>query len=199
MNGRATAMILAIGTVLGACGRDAAGPNTKLTARADDPTGDTFGDSATQWDITAFVVTRDSGGVDVAIDFSVDPVSASGGSRTATYGFMDLDTDQDSTTGGGSVVDAYRRDEGSTGLGVEYYVNIGANVTVRAAGTTITATVTPTFSGKRLSFRVPRNLLGSDDGFLNAAVIVGTADEPTDLAPNAGHLGVGGTVAVATP
>jgi hypothetical protein len=49
------------------------------------------------------------------------------------------------------------------------------------------------FSGKRISGRIPRSALGNDDGFLNAAVIVGTLKEATDIAPNSGHLKVGGT------
>jgi transposase len=48
--------------------------------------------------------------------------------------------------------------------------------------------VKPIFSGKKVTVRIPRSMLRDDDGFLNAAAIVGTQGSPTDIAPNRGHL-----------
>jgi len=53
------------------------------------------------------------------------------------------------------------------------------------------------FSGKRVSFRITKAMLGNDDGFVNVSVVVGNNLEATDIAPNAGHIKVGGTGAVA--
>jgi hypothetical protein len=195
--GRTLAAVLVGAAVLVACGEDPAAPIPKVTASIDDPIGDTFGGSANRWDITAFAVTQDSGGVDVAIDFSVDPISAAGHSLTATFGFVEFDTDQDSTTGIFSRLDVYRPDTGSAAMGVDYIVTIGSSVSVSDAFQTLIGTIKPTFQGKRLSFRVPRNLIGSDDGFLNAVAIFGIWGEPTDIVPNYGHLQVGETGPVA--
>jgi hypothetical protein len=71
------------------------------------------------------------------------------------------------------------------------------NVTVYRVGGGAVGTITPTYSGKRLSFRVPRSMLGGDDGFLNASATIGTGYEPNDIVPNTGHLKVGGTGPVA--
>jgi hypothetical protein len=201
MKGRTVAAVLAIGAMLAACGKDSSGPSGKTTASAADPTGDTFGTGSPQWDITAFGLSRDSGGIDVSIDLTANVVSGSGGAANATVGYVEFDTDQDSTTGTGSVVDAFRPTAGSTGMGVDYYVDLfnfsGSSVSVYDASNNPVGSITPTFSGKRISFRVPRSMLGGDDAFLNAAAIVGTFAEPTDIVPNNGHLKVGGTGPVA--
>ena len=198
MKARTAAAVLAVGAFLVACGKDSSGPSGKTSASVNDATGDTFGTGSPQWDITAFGVSRDSGGIDVSIDFTANPVSASGGSASATVGYVEFDTDQDSTTGTGSVTDAFG---GTTGMGVDYWVDLftysGSSVTVYDAGGNPMGLITPTFSGKRLSFRIPRSLLGGDDAFLNAAAIIGTSAEPTDIVPNTGHLKVGGTGPVA--
>ena len=105
---------------------------------------------------------------------------------------------QDSTTGTGSAVDLFRPDGGSTGMGVEYYVDLfgyNADSTVfvyDALAGTPTGSVRPRFQGRRITVRVPRALLGNDDGFLNAATVVGSESEPTDIAPENGHVRVGG-------
>jgi hypothetical protein len=50
------------------------------------------------------------------------------------------------------------------------------------------ARLKPTFSGRRVTIRIPRTALGGDDGYLNAAAIAGTVNSPSDIIPEAGHL-----------
>jgi hypothetical protein len=46
-----------------------------------------------------------------------------------------------------------------------------------------------TIGARRLTIHVPSPLLGGDDGYVDAAVIVGNQGRsPTDLAPTSGHL-----------
>ena len=46
-----------------------------------------------------------------------------------------------------------------------------------------------TIGGRRLTIRVPAALIGNDDGYVDAAVIVGNQGRsPTDFAPQTGHL-----------
>ncbi len=89
-----------------------------------------------------------------------------------------------------------------SGMGVDYELdmvtlNTDSSATVFDTLGNPTGTVKVTVDGKRVTIRVPLALLGGDDGFLNAAAVVGTRIEPTDIAPNGGHLKLGGTGPVA--
>jgi hypothetical protein len=209
---RFAAAILAAGLV-GGCGGDASGPGTGdsgpgdpgpggpgagvLTGVVTDPTGDTFGNRGVEWDLTAMTITRDTGGITVQLDFSSDLISPTSGDANAMIGFVDLDTDQDPTTGSPTTVDEFRRDGGSTGMDSDYQLTLtayGADSTVPIFNSSgvVTGRVKPVFRGSRVSIRIPRSMLDNDDGFLNAAAIVGTQASPTDIVPETGHLQVGG-------
>lgn len=197
-------MVLATAVVGGTigCGSDTSGPSSKLTAVATDPTGDTFGAGSVQWDLTTLTIVRDSGGITVSLDLSAAVVSPVTGSADATLAFVDFDTDQNIATGISSIVDDNRPTTGSTGLGVDYYIDLGdpnpdSSFSVLDSLLNVTGTVRPTFSGGRITARIPRSMLGGDDAFLNAAAIVGTSSEPTDIVPENGHLKVGGIGTVA--
>ena len=188
--------------LLTACGGSSTGPgNPALTVKATDPTGDTYGTLAVQWDLTGLTITRDTGGIDFAIDFTSNVVSAVGGDSDGIVGELDFDTDQNAATGTTSFVDIFG--PGSTGMGVDYVLDLfdyspDSMVPVlryNPSDSTYTTvdSLRPLFSGKRISGRIRRSALGNDDGFLNAAIVVGTVREPTDIAPNSGHLKVGGT------
>lgn len=200
------------GGVLGAvagCGGDSAGPgvgggngNGNITATVTDPAGDTYGVDSVQWDLTRITIMRDTAGITVTLDLSADVLSPVSLEDTATLAFVDFDTDQSAATGISSIVDDNRPGTGATGMGVDYFVdladfNLDSTVNVVNAAFTVTGTLRPTFSGKTISVRIPRAMLGGDDGFLNAAAIVGTVIEPTDIVPENGHLKVGGTGPVA--
>lgn len=188
--------------LLCACGGGSTGPGTtSLTVKATDPSGDTYGVLAVQWDLTALTITRDSLGIDFTIDFTANVLSPMSGDSDAVYGEIDFDTDQSITTGTTSFVDVYG--PGSTGMGVDYVLDLFDYKTdsmvpvlrYNPSDSTYSTTdsLRPVFSGKRITGRIPRSALGNDDGFLDAAVVVGTLREPTDIAPNSGHLKVGGT------
>ena len=165
-------------------------------ATASDPIGDTF--NAPAPDMTALRAGPDGDEFFVEISFSgtIDnPLSAG---PNPVVGFVDLDVDQDSTTGAFSATDFFRPDTtGSTGMGIEYLVSLllngdgTANVFDAFTGSVV-GTVTPSYGDSTLSFRVPLALLGDDDGFINVASVMGDSG-PTDIVPNAGHLRVGGS------
>jgi hypothetical protein len=159
---------------------------------ASDPTGDTYGLNAVQWDITSFAVSRDANSITVTIDFTANILAPFNFDTTAMIAFVDFDVDQDSTTGFFSVVDANRPGAGSTGLGVDYELDLGffesdSSFDVLDSLNNVTGTVRATYNGKRVTVTIPRSMLGNDDGFLNAAAIVGTYPEPTDIVPENGH------------
>ncbi|HEU5184273.1 MAG TPA: hypothetical protein VFU01_06875 [Gemmatimonadaceae bacterium] len=163
------------------------------TATVADPTGDTLGGGGVQWDVTSLTIQADTAHVTVLLDFTADLISPVTGDPTAMVAFLDLDVDQDSTTGVRAIVDDFRTDGGSTGLGTDYLLNLG----VYAADSTVAlitvegveaGRIKPVFTGRRLTVRIPKTLLGGDDDGLNAAMIVGRTGGPTDFVPNAGHL-----------
>src|SRR5262249_13977366 len=68
------------------------GPGTSpLTVTTTDPSGDTYGSLAVQWDLTALTLTRDTGGIDFAIDLTSNALSPVSGDSDAVYGEIDFD------------------------------------------------------------------------------------------------------------
>jgi len=180
---------------------DSSGPSGTVSAFTNDPSGDQFGSDSVQPDLVKVTVTRDAAGIDVAIDLSANAVSLLTDTIHGVGGFVDFDVDQDSTTGFATWTDLFRP-TGSTGMGEEYYLQflsfqVDSTVSVHDTTGALTGSVRPVFSGKRVSFRIPKTMLGNDDGFVNVAVVVGNNIEATDIAPNSGHIKVGGTGAVA--
>lgn len=196
---RALAMLVAACLTL-SCG-DSSGPSETVSAFVNDPSGDQFGSDSVQPDLVKVTVTRDTGGVDIALDLTVNAISLLTDTIHGVGGYIDLDTDQDSTTGALTFTDIFGP-TGSTGMREEFYIEfvvyaVDSTVLVLDASDNVVGYVRPVFSGHRVSFRIPRSLLGNDDGFMNVAVTVGNNFEPTDIAPNSGHVKVGGTGAVA--
>lgn len=184
-----------------ACGGDSAGPGGNVTATVNDATGDQFGTDSVQPDLVKLTVTLDANGIDVLLDFSGPAISLLTDTIHGVGGYLDFDIDQDSTTGVLTWTDFFRA-SGSTGMGEEYFVDfvaLAVDSTAFVYDTLFnqTGSVRPTFSGNRVSFRIPKTLIGNDDGFMNVAVIVGNNFEATDLAPENGHLKVGGAGPVA--
>jgi len=178
---------------------DASGPGLGgTTATVTDPTGDTFGTDTAQIDLTAMTITRDTGGITVVLDFVADVVHPASQAPNALRAFIDFDTDQDSATGRSSAVDDVTGTV--TAIGVDYELDMfllpDSSALITDSQGEPTGIVTLAIDGKRLTVRIPRALLGGDDGFLNAAVIVGSPGGFKDIAPNGGHLQLGGTGAV---
>lgn len=164
------------------------------SALVTDPLGDTFGTAALPWDLTSLGIQRDADGITVELVFSRDVVSPVSGDASAMIGFVDLDLDQNPATGGMAAADAVRLDGGSTGLGVDARVNLAdydpdASVAVVDSRGNLIGRVTPVFRGPTVTIRVARAQLANDDGFVDAAAVVGRSGPgATDLAPEAGHL-----------
>jgi plastocyanin len=162
------------------------------TATAEDPTGDTFGATA-KWDVTGLTLAHEPGAVTVMLDFSRDVVPPTTGDASAVLAFVDLDLDQSVSTGSSAMADEYRQDGRSTALGVDARINLAApddegRIAVTDGLGRETGRVEPIYAGKRIKVRVPVTMLADDDGYVNAAAIVGIAGEPSDIVPQAGHV-----------
>jgi len=165
------------------------------TVSIGDPVGDTFGlPGGTQWDISALSLTRESDGITVRIDFENTVSLPLAADPNALVGLVELDLDQNRTTGKLGYVDQLRKDGGSTGMGVDAALNLSSiaadsTLVVYGSGGNPTGRAKVTIGGRRLTIRVPSALIGNDDGYVDAAVIVGNqGHSPTDLAPQTGHL-----------
>jgi len=170
----------------------AAGLSTVSVA---DPLDDTFGlPGYTQWDVSAFTLTRETDGITVRLDFANDVALSVPGDPNALVGLVEFDLDQNKTTGKLGYVDQLRPDGGSTGMGVDAVLNLSniatdSTLVVYGSGGSPTGKAKVTIGGRRLTIRIPSSALGDDDGYLDAAVIVGNSGRsPTDLAPQSGHL-----------
>jgi hypothetical protein len=197
-----TSVALPISLVLGAlaCSRSSEVPSMPdiagdpATASVADAIGDTFGLTGyTQWDVSSLTITRETDGITVLIDFANDVALPIPGDPNALVGLVEFDLDQNVATGKLGILDQLRQDGGRSGMGVDAGLNLSiiaadSTLTVYDMGGNPTGRAKVTFGGRRLTIRVPSALIGNDDGYLDAAVIVGNGRSPTDLAPATGHL-----------
>lgn len=198
--------------LLAACGSGASDPGAPpgdettglVRSAVSDPAGDTFGNRGPQWDLTALAVSRDTEAVTVVLTFTSAPIDPRTGDPNAMLAFVDLDTDLDSTTGNPSIADEFRRDSATTGLGSDFRLDLAtfdddSTFAVFDESGTVTGRVRPVFAGTTVTVRIRRSMLGNDDGFLNAAALVGTAASPTDLVPERGALALRPAAATLAP
>ncbi|MEM9555962.1 MAG: hypothetical protein AAGC60_17025 [Acidobacteriota bacterium] len=165
-----------------------------------DPQDDTFGVGPTQIDLLGLEAAVVGDELVITLDFA-SPPSLPGSGDDALDGFIDLDVDQDGTTGDLPWTDFLRPASGpsalgDTGMGNEAYLDLfsyeagiaGATIElVDDINESVLGRVPVTFAGSTLEVNVPLALLG-DDGAVNVAAIIGTLDEATDLAPNDGSV-----------
>jgi subtilisin family serine protease len=161
--------------------RPAALPPDALETVIDDPDDDSLGTV----EVTAIRGGSDNAEMSVAIDFHGDTP------MDQPAGFVFFDTDQDPTTG--------LPPEEFAGLptqdiGVEYFADLFSIhdptpvVLVWDANTfELVAEVPVTVEGSSVSFAVPLEALGNDDGNVDVASVIGDFFEPLDWAPDAGH------------
>lgn len=192
-------LLVCVGLIFG-CTEPTASPSDTTTATVTDPANDTFGAAGSaKWDLTAMTIARDDAGITVSLDFSADVVSPMSGNASAMIGFVDIDADQDSTTGTKTIADEFRPSSGvsgSTGMGTEYELLLGgyaadSTVTLYRGSGSAVGQVRPIFNGHRVTVVIPKTMLGNDDGRLNASAIVGAVGNPTDIIPDKGHLTLG--------
>jgi hypothetical protein len=172
---------------------DDAGDSSTVTVG--DPIGDTFGlPAGLQWDIVALAVARETDGITVRLDFANEVAMPLVADPNALVGLVELDLDQNRATGKLGYVDQLRKDGGATEMGVDAAINISqiapdSTLLVYDMGGNPVGKAKVTIGAHRLTIRVPAALLGNDDGYVDAAVIVGNqGHSPTDLAPQTGHL-----------
>ena len=130
----------------------------------------------------------------VEIEFWDDVVSDVVGGPNVVVGFLDIDLDQNPATGTTAKTDIARPGSGSTGMGIERYIDFDTNgtgdFTIYDASAAVVDTFTPQFDGNVLRMAIPLNNLNKD-GIVSLAAVVATVAEPTDIAPNDGNISLG--------
>jgi len=156
-----------------------------------DPAGDTFGSLPVQHDLVEMLVETEGSELVVELDFAAAVSPADSGASNALAGTIDVDTDQNPTTGSPGAVDAFSPND--SGLGVNHFVELGGysaatgDVPVLdALAGTVTGRAPAKFGPNKVTLFIPLALLGDDDGHAHVAAVVGTPSEPTDAAPDAG-------------
>lgn len=209
---RTSLLLAAAAIAFWGCGSDASEPSAgpppdppqdpppaPIEASVSDPAGDTFGTATVRWDLTGMKVTRNLDDIVVALTFAAPLIAPTSGDPNAMIAFVDFDVDQDPATGSVTTVDEFRpTPDGPTGMGKEYELAMttyaaDSSVTLFDAAGNPVGQVRPVFNGNQVTVTIPRSLLGNDDGFLNAAAIVGAGNRPSDIIPEHGHLELSGT------
>lgn len=198
-------LVLAAASQAGATGWDAQSrpsrsdvPGPKLLnmvkETATDPEHDTFGSGPTQIDITEFSAEATGGNLVIGLTFAGAVSPPDSGEPNAIDGFIDIDADQDVATGDVPWTD-FLTGSNATGMGNEFYVDLfsysaadGAADVVDDLTETVTGRAPVSFTASSMTVLIPLTLLGGDDGAVNTAAVIGTAEEPTDKVPNAGFL-----------
>ncbi len=159
-----------------------------------DPSSDTFGSGPVQHDITAIQTSLSGMNLIFQVTFAGAVAPPSANAADSVVGFIDIDADQNPSTGVTSHLVTNGLGDPAPGLGVDFYLDIFSEIfhpglveVVETAGATVTGMAPITFAANRFLITVPLSFLGGDDGFVNYGVIVGTFAEATDQAPNPGQ------------
>jgi hypothetical protein len=172
-----------------------------------DPLGDTFAGSGAGvvHDIISVESRLNAAQVEFKVRFA-SPIAAPSelGSLNNLTGFLDLDVDQNASTGGPSQNSLFSP-AGPSGLGTEFFVDLFseefqpglADVVDTATGFAV-GTAPVAFDDELLTILVDLALLGNDDGAINYGVTVGDFIDSTDEALNPG-LPVPTTVPITIP
>lgn len=202
------ALFAAVAGALAACkADDKVGPRdgSVVRFRATDPANDTLANADPSvdraLDLRSTSVRTKNDTIIFVLRFSGPVRSPAAGAANSAYGFIDLDTDQDGSTGIEASSDFAG---GVSNMGVEYFIDIDeGDATSAPIGNDQlqqVGTATAVYAGDSAVFRIVRGDIGGDDGNFDFTVAVATIDRYSDIAPNSGHYTVSptGTATVAS-
>jgi hypothetical protein len=156
-----------------------------------DPQGDMFGVGSNQPDIQSVSGTLSGDNLIFSMNFFTPVVAPSTGSSQAIGGYLDLDLDQNASTGAPSYQSIFAPSGQKGGLlGDEALIDLFSeqlhpgfvDVLDRSSFTSL-GLAAITYGSNSLQIQVPLSVLG-DDGALNYGAVIGTFSQPTDAAPN---------------
>jgi hypothetical protein len=174
-------------------------PGASAKAAASDPTGDTF--TSGRHDITRLSADVVGSNLVVTVSFVGTVSPADSGRTDALYGFIDIDTDGNSTETRSNVADYCAAQ--TAPIGTDYFVFLfggstsstpvfaGANV---ADGVTVSGNSATAYSSNSVTINIPLTSIGAGTAPIRIAAALGDDTYATDCAPN----GVALTASAAT-
>lgn len=162
-----------------------------------DPIGDTMASPYAQaraHDVLSFEAAPEGDTLVVSLRFahSVEPFST--GKSNAVLGIVDLDVDDDSTTGRPAVADGFGA---TSAIGAEWSLfledssgtTVGARVALVDHATDAVHWIPGRFNGTMVTARVPMALIGASAGSrLRLAGVFGSVERASDYVPNEGAV-----------
>ncbi|HWJ23101.1 MAG TPA: hypothetical protein VNS52_12180 [Gemmatimonadaceae bacterium] len=201
------AAVVALGAL--ACSSDkSTGPRDGSTLRfsQSDPASDTLDNTDNTLDraldLRSTVVRTKGDSIFFVLKFSGPVRAATDNAANSVNGFIEIDQDNNSSTGDVTYTDDYG---GTSGLGIEYRVDLfdagGGSAPLQDGFLNAIDIVKANVAGDSVIVKLTRSQIGGDDGNFKFTVLIGTADRATDLAPNTGFYSVSatGTASVARP
>ena len=167
----------------------AAAPIGTVGVVAADAAADTLSNAsrnpAAAHDIRAVSARYDAGWIILVLRFARPPGS-SYNSAPGLHGAIDLDTDEKVATGITPLINAFG---GSASQGSDYSIDFFDTDSISAAIYSNLANedlgrVRTKHEGDSVIVHIPLEKLGNDDGNMTVTMVLGTADRPTDIAPN---------------
>ncbi len=153
-----------------------------------DSANDTFGDNSVTVDLLSVETVMDAKYLYLSFGFVSPVLESDTGSTSDLCGYIDLDVDQDHSTGTEALCDSYG---GSTGMGMDYYIDFMPNaawgtVALRDCNARYVGEVTATFDGTTVTLTLPLSMIGDEEGNIDYAAVFGDREEPDDIVPNTG-------------
>lgn len=156
-----------------------------------DPAGDTLsnpgGSGARAIDLLEIRGSYKADSLIMTFRFAGPVQAASARAANSLAGWVEFDTDENTATGSPPATNQFG---GSAALGVDYVLDLfsadSTSVDLDRVSTGSSSRVSARFSGDSLVVQIPLSALGNDDGNFKLAMVIGTSERPTDIAPNAG-------------
>lgn len=152
-----------------------------------DPPEDTFGSPNVPHDLANVDGMTLAGAASILLDFYDEVAAPSAFSPQSVVGYLDIDLDQDPTTGVQSNISRLHPN-GASGLGVEFYVDLfserfspGYAEILDALTAEVVGLATVAYGPKRVTVDIPLSALRGD-GVFNYGVIIGDYLDMSDIA-----------------
>jgi len=177
--------------IFAACGDDQGTSPRRGDFTFADPRGDTLPTSRVDrpraHDLVAITGRYVVDSVFITLRFA-GPVGTAG-SFDAVKGLVDFDVDENAATGDRPVLNMFG---GSATIGVDFTIDLftadGTSAPLFSDIGTGIARVPVRYAGDSVVIRLPLTRLNGDEGNFRFALVLGTQDRLSEIAPNAGHL-----------
>jgi len=163
--------------------------------------GDAVMGSSATYDILSIDALYTATDITFLVNLTSNPLAPSVVGNSGLGGFIDIDIDNNPSSGITANIDNLAAPFGNTGLGMEYSLNLFSEanhagfVDVKDPIYATTTTAPITYGTNMFFIKVPLLQLGNDDGLVNYTVAVGDQLNATDQAVDAGGIAASSSLA----